>query len=1317
MADDRDPIIRLQLDLSPDQPGLLEGLDTWLRLGLITDQQVRDLGRTNLSCDWLPATATGAVSELDLADAVNPFLEPEGALAAGQMPTTDAVPAGDAPITDFVPAEPAVRPKRQRSPRFRNIRPSTARQPQGTAQPPAPTNLWLGRLMSELSVVWLLGLGVFLVVLSSAVLAATQWARFNAVGQYLVLLAYTLVFWAAGLWCHRRPNLQLTAKTLQMITLLLVPLNFWALDGLGVWRGGGVLVGAIAAILLTLTALQVLRQQQSTPLEQANALGLAYLHTGWGLSSEWGGVPLLAVYAGVLGTAAATVYGQRQGRSPGLRWSTVAITAALGLLLARGLGALDAEQLGQLGLAFGLYGATWVWLGQRRLVPQPQREASLEASPGAESAADGTSRWGIAAGRGLLWWGWLLAIADWLIQAFGIGLLGLALRVQALGKLGKRRDLLIAYAIAIQLGFVGWEMLPLSLRQPVLASLARLDEFAAGTWPLLGISLFPYVVGMVALADWYRRRDKLKLGRFSDSIALGSNLVLTLISLASGPVLVVNLIASTITALVVTLRRSSPAPWRIVVTYGLALGSIVAAISDRWPSLPLSRWVVVMVALATVALVLSKALRALWGSTAWLYGVGLSALSYALLWADLVDSGWRVSSSWVGLVIPLVLLLIGRHRASVLTTGIALPFTLGLPWTRLVGLSSATALTGVNSTVYRRPGVAFLAVGFALGWVYSSLADWVTGFPRHLADWGLVTVGLMAALWVAWRVLPSAQDAETPSLPELYRVACDRWGHILALGLLTLSTFAVSFYYLDWREPRPLIVAVLAAFLMTLVLRFWGTVRPLAIYLGGWGIELLVAGIVIERYSAVVSLAVPTLGLGAIALVLSAIVGRSRPDLGPPLQTLTLLYAGLALALRAYTATAWTGWLVVVAALLVLEVGRCSQTALARWLALGLLSVGWYELVIYQMLQGSGGEAADALLVLAGVAALIMILYRLAAGQLDRTLGLPQLELVWAAHLHWFIGSLLMLGGGIGFGFAEATLGWLGLAIATALLLYALSQGRLGTAESVKQAWVYAGLVELVGWFALGRSLFPTLGFLDNWWGVVACAVAVPVYWLPWVTWSWPQRPWRVMAVVLPLLIALLTGGFDHIPTLWMLVGFYGWLAWHSGKIRLSYLSVLCAAWAVWVWLENRSIDDSLAWVLPLGLALLYIAQVDPALKRSEGKEQRHWLRLIALALILLTALLTERWAGLPVGAMALGAIAAGLLLRIRALLYVGTVVFALNALNQLVVLNAAFPFIKWVVGILVGVALIWIAADVERRRGQWLQLTQNWGQDLDAWQ
>ncbi|WOD39288.1 hypothetical protein [Nodosilinea sp. E11] len=1325
MADDRDPLIRLQLDLSPDQPGLLEGLDSWLRLGLMSDQQVRQLCQAQLSCELLPEVAGAIAPVLD--NRANPFAEPGVSVTPGPDPLTDAVPPESVSAGAKTRATSTRRPPRTRS--------------SATPRPPSPTHLWLNRLMSELSVVWLLGLGVFLVVLSSAVLAATQWANFNAAGQYVVLLTYTLVFWGAGLWCRRSANLQLTAKTLQMITLLLVPLNFWALDGLRLWQGSGVLVGAIAAVLLTLAALQVLRQQQSTSLEQANVLGLAYLHTGWG----WGAMPLLAVYAGVVGSAAATLFGQqRQALSPAFRWPTVATIGAMGLLLVRGLAITEPQTLGLYGLAFGLYGATWVWLGQRRLSLHPNGLLPAAGSPPAavleatshptDPRSQGrTERWGIAVGRGLLLLGWLLAIADWLAQAFGVSWLGLGLRLQALGKFGKRRDLLIAFAIAVQLSFVGWELLPIALRQVILAPFIRWDNYEIGYWPLLGASLFPYVVAMVALADRHRRRGQTKLANFGDSVALGSNLLLTLISLASTPVLVVNLIASTVTSLVVALRRSPLARWRTWVTYGLGLASVMAAIGHRWPALPLDRWMIVGVGLAVVSIGLSKGLRGVWGNTAWLYGMGLSALTYALLWGHLVTHHYRSGLSWVGLIIPAVLTLTGRYPASVLTTAIALPLTLGLPWTRLVGLGSATLLTGANSTVYRRPGVAFLAVSFVLGWVYSSLNDWLPGFPRHLADWGLVTVGLMAVLWGAWRSLarqdlasspPAASsdltvDSNTamPSLSALYRAACDRWGHILALGLLSLATLAIVLYYLDLREPRPLLVVVLIAFWLALGLRYWGQVRPITLYLAGWGGELLVAGLLVQRYSAPVALAVPTLGLGAIALGLAATAGRDRPTLVGPLQTLALLYAGLALALRAYTATAWTGGLVVVAALLVLEVGRRTQTALARWLALGLLSVGWYELVIYQMLQGTGGPAADALLVLAGVATLIMALYRLMAGQLDRRLGLPQVELVWAAHLHWLVGSLLMLGGGIGVSFAQATLGWLGLAIAAALIVYALSQGRVGPATSAQETWVYAGLIELMGWFALGRSLFTALSFLDNWWGVVACAVAVPVYWLPWAIWGWPQRPWRVMAVAVPLLITLITGGGAHIPTLWVLVGFYGWFAWHSGKIRLSYLAVGCAVWAILIWLETQAIRDDLAWILPLGLALLYIAQVDPTLRQPEGKEQRHWLRVIALGLVLLTALVTERWAGLPVGAMAMGAIAAGLFFRLRAPLYVGTGVFVLNALNQLVLLNAAFPFFKWVAGIVVGIALIWIAADVERRRDQWLQLTQSWGQDLDQWQ
>ncbi|NJL45593.1 MAG: hypothetical protein HC922_07395 [Leptolyngbyaceae cyanobacterium SM2_3_12] len=970
MADQQDPPIRLELELSPDQPGLLEGLETWLKLGLISESQLRDLCQTQLSCELIPEFEPFSLGNEDLTDSSNPFASAEFVREPGE-PENPA-------ITDFVPeagssAAPS-RPRRlfppSRSTRDLPPRPATVASSSGSSapRPPSPLNLWLNRLMTELSVVWLLGLGVFLVVLSSAVLAATQWARFNAIGQYLVLLAYTLVFWGAGIWCSRSPNLQLTAKTLRMITLLLLPLNFWAMDALGVWRAsGGWLIGLLATGLLTLAALQVLRQQRGSPPEQATVLGLAYLHTGWAM----GWMPILAVYGGTLASAVAAVYGQSHRHEVSPRpqgWPTVTGIVALGLLLLRALTVIEPQQWGQLGLAFGLYGATWVWLGQRRLglPPQPGEEPGEMESVVTPNPAD---RWIIGLGRGLMGWGWLIAIANWLAQAFGVSALGLGLRLQSLHRFGKRRDLLIAYSIAVQMAFVGWQLVPQALRQRVMTALTTgIDGQGGGpNFALLGLSLFPYIVVMVALGDWYFRHRQPRLGRFSDGIALGSSILLTGISAFSSPVLVVNLIASTITAWVVTLRRTPLAQWRIMLTYGLGLATLIVTVDQRWPTLALARWMMVMLALAVVALGLSKALRGLWGYSAWFYGLGLSALTYTLLGAHLADSGFESRLSGLGLVIPLTLTLIGRHQASILATGIALPLTLGLPWTRLVGLGTATGLAGVNSRYHRHRLVPSLAIGYGLGFVVSGLEDLLPGFPRQAVDWCGVTLGLMVLLWATWRWLPAPSGEETsPTLTDLYRRASDGWGHTLAFGLLGVMTFMVGLVYLGWAEPQPMALVALGGFLPGLWLRYGRRSTPVTVYLAGWGLELLLAWAWAWRYDNALALAAPTLGLGALALGLSAVSQRARPQLSSPLQTLTLGYAGLALLLRVGHATAWTGWLVVGAALLVLEIGRRNQIPPVRWLALGGLSVGWYELVIYQMRQASGGAAADGLIILAG---------------------------------------------------------------------------------------------------------------------------------------------------------------------------------------------------------------------------------------------------------------------------------------------------------------------------------------------------------------
>ncbi|MEP0886159.1 hypothetical protein NDI49_31990, partial [Trichocoleus sp. ST-U3] len=241
--------LRIELTVKASQPQLLEGLDVWLRLGLLSDAQVRQLCRKYLS---------------------SPLPEP--------VTTPAPVPQLAASDTNEVDT-PTVK---------------------------TPTDSYLSRmwhsLKDELSVRWLLFLGVFLVVVSSGVLAATQWKNFPAAGQYGVLWAYTVIFWFGSFWAGRQ-DLQLTAQTLRLVTLLLIPVNFWAMDSFGLWRNPWEWI-VIAIASLTLTTITLLNQdiKENASRFAPNAfliLWLSYLHWGW----QWSGFPLVAVYLGMVGTA------------------------------------------------------------------------------------------------------------------------------------------------------------------------------------------------------------------------------------------------------------------------------------------------------------------------------------------------------------------------------------------------------------------------------------------------------------------------------------------------------------------------------------------------------------------------------------------------------------------------------------------------------------------------------------------------------------------------------------------------------------------------------------------------------------------------------------------------------------------------------------------------------------------------------------------------------------------------------------------------------------------------------------------------------
>uniref|UniRef100_A0A832H2H0 DUF2157 domain-containing protein n=1 Tax=Oscillatoriales cyanobacterium SpSt-402 TaxID=2282168 RepID=A0A832H2H0_9CYAN len=206
----------------------------------------------------------------------------------------------------------------------------------------------------------------------------------------------------------------------------------------------------------------------------------------------------------------------------------------------------------------------------------------------------------------------------------------------------------------------------------------------------------------------------------------------------------------------------------------------------------------------------------------------------------------------------------------------------------------------------------------------------------------------------------------------------------------------------------------------------------------------------------------------------------------------------------------------------------------------------------------------------------------------------------------------------------------------------------------------------------------------------------------------------------------LLTGWGANLQSLLVVATFYAWVASVERQIRMTYLSVLLAAWAIVRLLQRYGVTDLIWYVAVMGGSLLYLAQVDPVFQAQQNREQRHWLRCLASGLICLTAFYQAETgimgiapivAGFGAIALEFAFILAGLLQRVRAFLYVGTLTFMLQVFWQLWRFISDYSLLLWILGIILGLGLIWIAATFEARRSQVNTLLQHWVTELENWQ
>jgi ABC-type multidrug transport system fused ATPase/permease subunit len=1293
--------IKIEVNFSSTHPHLLQGLDIWLQLGLLSDTQVKQLCQEFLICRVV----------------LQPQIIPEPSVKTSH--DVETVQYASLQGDGFV---------HQDNP------------PQAAPEPGILARM-LQSLRAEFSVRWLLFLGMFLVVMSSGVLAASQWENFPSFGQYGIVLAYTLSFWGVSFWASKQPNLTLTTQALTTISLLLVPVNFWAMDSFQLWQNpfGWVLV-AIGSVFLTAITLFLNSLPISTstrgglfryPLPILNILGLSYLHWGWKIP----GFPSIAVYIAILGTTIATVYQIRRQehlkitvtaedwqRGFGIKLSYSVIIYALALLLIRAIFVVQVN-VQELGLAIGICGWLVAWVASRGYA------------------------WEFIGGI-LLFLGWVVSIGTafpW--QATVVSCLGLWFFNQRLHRNGKQADVGAIFVIGLQTIWLGWRLVPSQLQEWAIATATQLtDSQNVPSWALLSVGLFPYVILMLILADRLLRVGKIELAKVGEELTLLFGMLLTLVSLLNPTLRSLNFILSTITLAIVSQRRS---PTRISLVYMTQFTGVLTfcSIVDLvFPYLSHEVWASILLAAAVVEWLASIGCG-IWRRSAWHFGLGLAGLSYALLWMN-AESAWygfRDSShnwSLIWLMTPVTLTAIATiglknqtHRItrpiisswlSVTALGLSNLLTLPLPGARLIGLAVSAILMWLNTYNLKYKINARITVGYCLGFIALLLWEGVPGLlPLSLQGWFLVGAIAIFGLWLMHQSL----RRKNHTLVALYADATNKWAISLCIVELLVLSFHSLLVYQALAQPGFLYLTSSGIILGAIIYRSWQQPTLWGFYGIGWCLELLVAEVLGFTEGSLIKIAIANIALGLITQLVGEWWQRRHhlSHLPNRWHILPLLYGILGIVLRWNTFANWTGLSSLIVALIVIGVGR-RRRKLKPLTYLGLIgvSISIYELLLYQLLQASGGALGDGLIAMSVLGTGIMYTYRILSPWLVKYLRLTNTELRTIAHIHWAVSSCLLLCAT----FTPIAFNRLvGLGTGVFLIRYAIFQGRYRNLPPVERSntnrvstaeiWVYLGFLEIFAmriywnYTAVGRFL---AGALLPWSAPIASVFSYFLYILPWERWGWSKKPWQQAAYILPIVYLWESKAQIYPIALLLTAGFYIFLAKITEKFRFTYISVVLIDWAILRWLWDLNFTGTLWYVIIMGLSLLYIAQFDPSLKLSNMKTSRHLLRLLGCGVICGWAIIFHQNTGVIPGVFSLIAIFTGLALRVRAFLFVGVTTFFVTGFYQLVVLIFDYALLKWLIGLLVGIMLIAIAANFETRREQLNSLLRKTTEELDKW-
>ncbi|MEL7244373.1 MAG: DUF2157 domain-containing protein, partial [Cyanobacteria bacterium J06573_2] len=859
--------------------------------------------------------------------------------------------------------------------------------------------------------------------------------------------------------------------------------------------------------------------------------------------------------------------------------------------------------------------------------------------------------------------------------------------------------------------------------------------------------------------------NKLDLASFGEILTLILGISLTTISLENPALRSLNLLLSTITLFVVTHQKfnqilstsppSTSSPVSLIyLTHTTAILTLFSWINLFFPSISQQIWAVVCLVVMVAEWLFSNVNNGFWSRSAWYIGLVLAGVSYLLLSINLESTGiiYRNQTSFVNqsswglawLVTPVTLTIIGSRNQegrkdkqiiSILTIILAQFLTLPLPITRLIGLAVGTMTMFVNTKYLRNKASAIITVGFGLSFITAVLWEFTS---LSYAGWFVYGAVTTLCLWIIRKLLQRGNE-----LANIYAVATDFWGSTFCgCELLLLSIHAIAIYWFGVSDILLCAISTTVT-LLALAFRHFYSSTNWTFYGIGWSVELLqlylieifefgIYEVTNNGSPQLIYLAVGNIGLGLITQFIGEWLQSKHyaENLPNRWHILPLLYAGFGVLLRYNTFDSWTGLSTLAVAWIVISIGKRSQK-LKPLLYLGLVgvSIAAYELLFYQLQQAAGsGTVGDGWIILATLATGIAYAYRFLSPWLTSYLKVSFQELKMFAHFHWGLGSVLLI----------ATLSnpvtAYQLALFSGFLLscYAIFEGRKAThsdkssseasSRKITEAdiWVYIGLIQI----ACFRYFIPPTSVVSvffqqirPWIAGVSCIFGYMLYILPWSRWGWLKRPWQVTAYILPLFYLWETRIQIYSISLLLVAVYYIFIAKIVNQIRFTYISLALVNWVLWRWFIDLNLTDALWYISSLSLSLIYIAQFDSQLKLQQNKVYRHGLRMLASGMICGYATVFHQNVFWIPGIISLIAIFTGLALKTRAFVYVGTISFIITAFYHLVIFTFDYPFLKWVVGLLVGITLIFIAANFESRRQQLNVLINSINNELKEWE